>query len=602
MSFATDRSFGTKPRKHRHTPARRQRPIRVLLVLALLVCCGRLVQLQVVDASALAAEGVAMRTQTVKQPAERGDIETADGTVLATDVVRYRVEANQTQVKTFTPGTTTPKGTKPGAEGAAQLLAPLLGLSEDQAYDKLNGTKKYVVLLGAATASQWTKINELGVTGVYGTLYYERTYPGGAVAGNIIGYPYMGSGDKDTPTHYTGLEETEDKLLTGTDGKLTQEVDPSGVPIVGGESSGTAATAGCDVQLTINADLQWEAQQAIDQQVKATGADSGEVVVVDVKTGELLALADSGTVNPLTLRDTKTGTAGSPAVQDVFEPGSTGKVVTMSEILETGTAKATSKYSVPSQITVGGQVFHDDADHGTSQWTLTGILAQSSNDGTVIAAKPIPDQTRYDYLRKFGFGSKTGVELPGESAGLVPVPNTSSWDGRTRNTILFGQGVAVTALQATGVYATIGDGGVAMPMHLVKSWTCPDGKSGQTPIGSGTRVVSKKTAKTISSMLEAVVESGTGQTAQITGYRIAGKTGTAEQISQSGTKYVSSFIGFAPAQAPEVAVGVIVHNAKTSSWGSTVAAPVFKDVTSFAMETLGVPPSTSKAHPPKTTW
>jgi cell division protein FtsI (penicillin-binding protein 3) len=542
----------------------------------------------------LAAEGVVSRLVHTGEPAQRGDIVSVDGTVLATDVPRYTIEANPREIAKFERKAASGRVLAKAA-GAAELLAPVIGWDEAELREALDTDGTWVPLVPDASPALTRQIVELNVTGVFANLYYQRSYPAGAVAGNIVGYPYMGDEDEDHPDHYTGLELTQDKLLRGTPGERTVEVGGGGQPIPGGQASGTPAVTGCEITLTIDSDLQWEALNAIDRQVSDFGADSGLVVAIDIKSGEILAIADSGTVNPLEAQEQGLA-GGSRAVQDIFEPGSTGKVVTMAMVLETGEATPGTTYAVPWTATFGGQEFKDHAEHGVMNWTLNDVLGQSSNIGTLMAAQNIADQTRYDYLAKFGFGEATGVELPSENPGILHVPGTQWWDGRTRNTVLFGQGVAVNGLQAAGVYQIVGNAGVAMPLHLIRGWQCPDGTSGAPSLGQGTRVISEETASTLIGMLESAVDEGTGGPAKITGYRVAGKTGTSEMIGKDGTAdyFVSSFIGVAPADDPRVAVAVIVNGAQSSSWGAVVAAPVFKKVASFALQRLDVPPSTSE--------
>jgi cell division protein FtsI (penicillin-binding protein 3) len=571
----------------------------VLLVLAVFIV--KLVDIQVLRAEGLAAEGLAARIRTDTVTARRGDIISADGTTLATDVKRYRVGANQKGIAKYI----NPKDVDcKGPACVAGLLAPLLDLDEAELEIALTGHSEWVVIAESVPADVWAKIADLEITGLFASAFYERIYPAGAVAGNIIGFPYKGEGDTDVATHFTGLEGTQDEMLRGTDGSSRVETGTRGQEIPGGVNEVTPAQDGCTVRLTIDSNLQWEAQQAIDEQVEEVGAINGMVVVVKVSTGEILALADSGTTDPLSTRDGG-GKTGSRSVEEVFEPGSTGKVISMAMVLETGEATPTTPYTVPAQATFGGQSFKDHDDHATAQWTLNGILAQSSNVGTIMAAQNIPDQTRYDYLKKFGFGTKTGVELPGESPGILHQPGTAQWDGRTRNTVLFGQGVAVNALQAAGVYATLGNDGIAMPLHLVKAVECGDEPARATAVGEGTRVVSAATAATLRQMLESVVDDGTGGTAKLNGYRVAGKTGTSEAFGESGTveNYISSFIGLAPAEDPEIAVAVMVRRPLEGvSWGATNAAPVFKRVAAFAMRLLDVPPSSQEPQELPTTW
>ena len=350
------------------------------------------------------------------------------------------------------------------------------------------------------------------------------------------------------------------------------------------------------MQLTIKSDVQWKAQSALDAQVAATGSDSGSLIVLDTRTGEIYALADSGSVDP-----NHPGEASgslSSAVSDVFEPGSTGKVITMSAILENHVADPLSQWEVPYQYTTeNNQTFKDSHEHGLLHLTTTGVLAESSNTGTVMIGQNLPAQTRYDYMAKFGFGAKTGIEMPGESNGILhPV---DAWDGRTKYAVLFGQGVSVTAIQATQVFATIANGGVRVQPHIIKGWTSPDGTYTPSAPAAKTEVVSPETAKTVLTMMQSVVDDGTGSSAAIPGYQVAGKTGTAENWSKGIT---ASFIGVAPADDPRIAVAVILHNPKTSIYGGTVAAPVFSDVAGYTLSELGVAPSGTTGTLFPTTW
>jgi cell division protein FtsI (penicillin-binding protein 3) len=326
--------------------------------------------------------------------------------------------------------------------------------------------------------------------------------------------------------------------------------------------------------------------------VKATGADTVTIVVMDAHTGAVYALADSGSIDP-----NNPGAAGSGAlsraVTQVFEPGSTGKVVTMAAILENGLATPTSQFQVPDRFTTtnGAGIIKDAEDHAVENLTLTGILAASSNVGTVTAGQKLTVQQRYDYLTKFGFGSKTGIEMPGESPGILRPAN--QWDGRTDYNVLFGQGLSVNALQAVSVYGTVANGGVKVSPHVVAGWTAPDGSFTAASHPSGDRVISQNTAGELMTMLQSAVNDGTGGLAAIPGYRVAGKTGTAQELSSNGI--TASFVGVVPADSPRLVVGVFVSNPKTSVYGGTVAAPVFSDVAAFALGELGVAPSGSSS-------
>ena len=324
--------------------------------------------------------------------------------------------------------------------------------------------------------------------------------------------------------------------------------------------------------------------------------------MTSVKTGEVLAMAESRTVDPNDPGADDTLWGGSSAVSDVFEPGSTAKIITMAAAIETGITDPLEQYTVPyNYTTANGQTFKDSHEHAGMQLTTTGILAESSNTGTVMIGQDLPEQVRHDYLSKFGFGQKTGIELPAEQAGRLW--DADKWDGRTKYAVLFGQGLSVTALQATDVFATIANGGVRVTPHLVKGWTEPDGTYTPAQAAETTQVVSPETAQTVLTMMESAVDEGTGSAAAIPGYRVAGKTGTAQAWAADGTQGITaSFIGVAPADNPEIAVSVVLHNPRTSEWGGTVAAPVFSDVAGYALTELGIAPSGTQPQLFPTMW
>jgi cell division protein FtsI (penicillin-binding protein 3) len=570
----------------------------VMGLLTLLVFAGRLVYVQGLVGSAVAAEALAGRMSTARLVAPRGEITDANGVALATTVERYVLWVDQTKVASW-------KRTLDGAvvaEGpadAAGILGPLLGMDPGELGAQLVGDKRYVEIRRGVLPDVWRAIRAERITGVEADRADERVYPAGTVGGNLVGFL-----DRDGEP-LAGLERALDDTLSGVDGTYRYERGAGGQEIPGGAREETPAQPGTDVRTTILRDLQWKAQEAVDQQVAATGSDSGALVAMDVTTGEILALVDSGAVDPNDPGATPPEKRGSRAISDVFEPGSTAKVITMAAALETGVTDPYRRHEIPYQYTTAnGQTFKDSHEHDLLRLTTTGVLAESSNTGTVMIGQELPEQVRYDYMAKFGFGTRTGIELQGESAGILHPAD--SWDGRTKYAVLFGQGVSVNAVQATQVFATIANGGVRMPAHLVKDYTSPDGTV--TPAhtaADGTRVISEETADTIMTMLESVVstEGGTGASAAIPGYRVAGKTGTAQSWATDGRVGItSSFIGVAPADDPRIAVAVIMHNPRTSVWGGTVAAPVFSEVTGFGLQLLGVPPTGAPAALFPTTW
>ncbi|WP_233571735.1 peptidoglycan D,D-transpeptidase FtsI family protein [Cellulomonas triticagri] len=573
---------------------RRRTVLVVLVALLLVVFTGRLVWLQGVAGQEIAADALKGRLTSAQLVASRGQITDTNGEVLATSVDRYNISVNQNLVADWSArvdGTT-----YEGAAGAAELLAPLLDVNAAELGATLDGDAGFKYVAKGVLPEVWQAVRELRINGIGAEQVAERVYPNTNLAGNVLGW-VNGEG-----VGAQGIESVLNEELTGTPGSTVYERGRGGQQIPGGYEESTPATDGRSVQLTLNADLQWKAQQAIEAQVAATGSTSGSIVIVSPKTGEILAIAESRTIDPNNPGATTDLWGGSSSVSDVFEPGSTAKIITLAAAIETGLVDPYTQFEVPYQYTTSNdQTFKDSHEHAGQRLTTTGILAQSSNTGTVMIGQNIPQQVRYDYLKKFGFGTKTGVELPSESAGILH--DADRWDGRTKYAVLFGQGVSVTALQATEVFATMANGGLRVAPHLVKGWTEPDGTFTPAQAAEQTQVVSPETARTVLSMMESAVDGGTGSTAQIPGYRVAGKTGTAQNWMADGSQGITaSFIGVAPVDDPEIAVSVVLHNPSSSVWGGTVAAPVFADVAGYALTELGVAPSGTQPELYPTEW
>jgi len=344
--------------------------------------------------------------------------------------------------------------------------------------------------------------------------------------------------------------------------------------------------------------MQWVAQDAIAKQVAAANADSGTVVVMNPQTGQIYALATVPTFDPNKPSDSAQTDIQNRAVADVFEPGSTSKVMTMAAVIEEGKANPLTHIVVPPVLRTPYKTFHDDVPHGTLRLTLNGVLARSSNIGTILASQKIGGPKLYSYLKKFGIGESTGLHFPGESRGYVPSP--SNWSATSFGTIAFGQGLSLTAVQAASVYATIANDGLRVQPTLVAGYTAADGTYQAAAAPTSVRVVSPSTATQVRSMLESVVsDEGTAPKAAIAGYRVAGKTGTANRIDDSChcyRGYTASFIGMAPADAPKLVVAVFLQNPRNGHFGGQLAAPVFKKVMSFSLEHLRIPP-TGTVHP-----
>jgi cell division protein FtsI (penicillin-binding protein 3) len=568
------------------SPGRRQILLLAAVAVVLVAFAARLLQVQAFDGQALAADAFDGRLTTDVIPAERGEILDRNGEVLATSVERWNIVVDQPELAQW-------KKDGESAAEAAAALAPLLGISAPELGPKLIGDRSFVYLAKGVVPEVYEQITELGIRGVFGERTSERLYPNGATAGNLLGF--VGTDGYGL----AGLEQAYDETLSGEDGSDTYEEGARGQRIPTGSEEYVAAVAGQDVQLTIDRDLQDIVERLNDEQVAATGSQWGTIQVTDVRTGEILALADSGSIDP---NDPQGNAAPSRAVSYTYEPGSTAKAISMAAILDTGVATPTTPFIVPDAYTTpNGETFHDSHEHPDLPLTLTGILAESSNAGTVMVGQAVPPQVRRDYLAKFGFGSTTGIGLPGETAGLL-ADDAEDWDGRSAYTVLFGQAVGVTTVQNTQVFATLANHGVRLQPHIVAAVEGEDGAMHPVELAEPQQVVSAETADTVVRMLESAVTEGTGGNAAVPGYRIAGKTGTAQAFEGDGViKVVASFIGIAPADDPRIVVNVVLYDPQSSVYGGTVAAPVFSEVTAYALRYLGVPPSGTPAEPFPTT-
>ncbi|WP_308402688.1 penicillin-binding protein 2 [Streptomyces sp. AC550_RSS872] len=593
------------------SPRPRLRMVGLALTLVLAVFVVRLLQVQGVEASTYAAKAEKNRYVGYTLAAERGGITDRNGVALAASVDAYDITADPTlfsreQLKI-----------DDGPEQAAALLAPILGQEQETIVRKLrpeNKNSRYTLLARRQTPQVWKQIKDLKsalatkaetdkstvnvLAGVLSVASSKRVYPNGDLAAGILGWVNAdGKGGG-------GIEQQLNKQLSGKDGEIRYaQSGGRQVPTVG--STETPAVPGSDVELTIDRDIQWAAQNAITKQVQESRADRGYVIVQDTRTGEILAMANSPGFDPNDLSAASSANMGNAAVQDAFEPGSTAKVMSMAAVLEEGVATPGTHVIVPNRLHRGDRLFKDDIDHDTWFLTLNGVLAKSSNIGTILATGQLGKTQReankvlYSYLRKFGLGSYTGLGFPGETPGILAAPD--KWSTSQQYTIPFGQGLSLNAMQAASIYSTIANGGVRVEPTLVRGTEGPDGKFTEAPKPEKTRVISAKTAKTLAQMLESVVDDreGTGTKARIPGYRVAGKTGTANRVDPATGKYrgyTSSFAGFAPADKPRVTVYCAIQNATQGNYfGGQICGPIYKQVMEFALKTLQVPPTGAKA-------
>ena len=569
--------------------------IGVCIVLSLFA--AQLLRLQALDASAMAKEALGSRQITHTLKAMRGDILDRSGVPLATSVERYDISVDQRVVCLYEqkPAPVECGGTDPraaaGVERAVLALAPVLGMDAAALREKLTGSRGFAYVKKGVAPEVWRTVSALDVPGILASRTSDRLYPAGSVGASVVGF--VGA---DNVTPRGGLELRLNTQLTGTDGSVTYQRDPSGRQIATSEVDRVPAVDGQDVRLTIDRDLQWQAEQLLDAKVAESGALSGTLVVLK-PDGEILALANAPTFDPNDTSASAMKNLANRALSDVYEPGSTGKVMTFAAALEEGVITPSSPFTVPGHIKRSTKVFHDSHDHAPERLTAAGVLAKSSNVGTIMIGEKLSPATMYGYLTKFGIGQPSGLDFPGESRGILAP--AKDWSGSQRYTVLFGQGLSVNAVQAAGVFQTIANDGVRMPPRLIEGVQRPDGTVEPSTPAKGVRVVSAQTAKTVREMLEGVVSAdGTAPEAKIPGYRVAGKTGTAQRFDPGCgcyRGYTASFIGMAPADDPQLIVAVTLQRPVKGHYGGSLAGPVFKQIMSYALQKLQIPPTGTKA-------
>ena len=548
---------------------------------------GRLVQIQGMEAGYYRQVAKKQTFEAIPLPAMRGTIYGADGQILAMTVETYTVTADPPQI-----------ADKPRA---AQELAGPLGMTEQQVLNLLEHptSKDYVVLAKGVSAPNQTRIAALNIVGVASSPTYARDYPDGDATANVVGFTNVNPAT-GVIAGQTGIEQEYNKLLSGTPGSEQVEIGADGQPIPLAGSKDTPAQNGTGIRLTIIPALQLAAQQACEAEVNKTDARQCTVVIIQPKTGAILAMAQWPTYDQNTL--TNVADAKNLAVQDIFAPGSTAKVMTAAAAFERGGQTPMSPYYIPSEIYRGGQWITDAEADGGSHYTIAGIIAHSSNVGMSQVVEHVPPQVQYDYLRAFGLGQPTGLNLPGESAGILPTPDT--WAGDERYTLSFGQGVAVNAVQMASVYATIANNGVRVQPTLIAGTYNSSGQYTPAAPSPSRRVIQPKTAHELVQILQQVPgldAEGNAPWGVIPGYAVAAKTGTAQEPGPHCAlcQYGSSFIGMAPGNGPQVVVSANVQDpdSNIAYFGANVAGPVFYNAMKFALQTLQIPPQPSLVAP-----
>lgn len=552
----------------------------------------RLVQVQAVQAGDYRLRAVSEMKNTRVLPAPRGEITDVNGVAFARSVVATSIVVDQTQI-------TNPART-------AQFIAPILGLPVAEVAVSITGKRKWNMVLQNAQPALWQKLSlsistynaqfpTMSPAGIYGFFPergYIRDYPSGRIIASLIGFVnHDGMGA-------TGLESSMNTKIAGISGKYSY-ANGYKAEIPGSQSEIVPAQTGTSIRLTIDRDIQWVASMAISEIVKTSQAVSGTVIVMDPKTGEILALATAPTFDPNSTSKVALASMRNPSVQDVYEPGSTGKVMTIAAALEEKKITPDTVFTVPYSLKRSIKVFHDHEKHATQRLTSSGVLAISSNTGAIQIGELLSNETLYNYLRKFGVGSKTGSGLPGESNGILP--KVANWSGTTAPTVAFGQGYSLTAMQATSIFATIANDGVRTSPTVIAGTSDSSGNFTPAAIRNSERVISTETAQAMRIMMESVVSTaGTAPTAAISGYRVAGKTGTAMRIDDTCRcyrGYTASFIGFAPADKPAYVISVTIQDPQGLHWGGALGGPVFKKVMSFVLQSRHIAPTNTTVVP-----
>jgi cell division protein FtsI (penicillin-binding protein 3) len=561
----------------------------------LLVVGGKLFMVQGLDMGGMAEAALNNRLTPIELPAERGSILDANGTVLANSVIRYNVVVDQrvnTKTESFkrldTVGDKEALVTVTRDQGIKELAA-LLGQDFQDIKDALTGEKPYYIVAKDLKPDMEDRISKLQIPGIVTVGTSKRVYPNGSVAGGIVGFL------QDGTTGQAGLEQTQDEVLKGTPGKRLFEIGADGLRIPVGVDELTPAVNGKDIRLTLNSDLQYFAQQAIQNQTDKLGAEWGSIVVEDIKTGNIVAMADTNAPDPNDPGKVAAKDRGVRSVTAAYEPGSVEKMITAASVIEEGKSSPLDHFTIPPSYVVDGQVFTDSFDHGTEERTLAGILGWSMNTGTVMAGQRLTKEQRHDWLQKFGIGEAPDIGLPAEASGILTPAD--QWDGRQEYTVLFGQGVSQSTLQTVRAFQTIANGGVMLQPRLIDSYISPDGTEEKVAAKESRQVVSKETAQQVRDILESAVTEGQIKEAAIDGYRVGAKTGTSQSPCDDGKSgycgYTASMVGMAPMDDPRFIVEVVLQRPKGSIYGIT-NGPVFRSVMSQVLRTYNVPPSTGE--------
>lgn len=553
----------------------------VALAIVVSVCAGRLVQLQVLDTQAYAASAEAAMTRSVPLPAERGVLTDRNGAVVAVSQPAMDITCDPTLTR------------EKADEIAALMVAHIGGDAEKYKEGLTKEGTRFAYVARKVPAAQYDRLAaDLAEAQIYGVFRESspiRTYPEGSNAAAVVGFI---NGQNEG---VAGLEMQLDEQLAGQPGQEVFEASPSGQRIPLGQNVLTPAQNGVSYELTLDTRVQAVSERKLAEQVKKHNADSGVAITMDVKTGEVIAMANVPTFDNNRIEDADSDDMFNRSITQAFEPGSVQKILTMAALTDSGTVAPQTRLVIPPSIESGGGTVRDVVQHNYAQITARGAFAYSSNIGMIMMSREMPKERMHQYLSDFGLGRPTGIELPGEAAGSLPPADMEDY---TRDQIAFGQGVSVTALQQTAAIAGILNDGVYNQPTILRSATDANGQDVPIKRAEPRRVVSEESSEMVASMMESVVGPGGFATnVAMEDYRTGGKTGTAEKYDpETGgyNGYTASFVGMAPAEDPQYVTYVAIDNPRNGHTGTEAAAPVYHDTMRTVLANYGVTPSTTE--------
>lgn len=540
------------------------------------IILGRLFYLQIIKHDFFENKLERQLKRTIYISPHRGNIYTRDKKPLALSEYAYSLYAIPIKIK--------------DKNSFALKLAPLIGKNKNEIFNKINNRAYFIWLKRKCNQTLYKKISNLNLEGLDFIKEEKRIYPYKNLAGEIVGF--VGIDNQGLG----GIEYRFDKFLTGKPGKIILEIDPRGYQIISGIKKIVDPTYdGGHIYTTLDSYMQYIAKKYIKEGVEQTKAHSGSVIVLNPNTGEILAMANYPDFDPNNWQDSKPIFLRNSSINDLFEPGSIFKIVILSSVLEKNIATPNTVFTIPTRLKIGKHTISEaHAAHVASyQKTLGQIIIESLNVGTSILSQKVGKDYFYEYIKGFGFGDYCGIDLPGEAKGILrPKEDASAIDLMMMS---FGQSISVTPLQMTLSLAAVANGGYLLKPRIIQYFTDQADYLKTNPKTVRKQVITKATSEKITNILVTTVDSGTGGLAKIDGYSVAGKTGTAQKPNPKSRgyltgRYVASFIGFLPASKPEVLILVTLDSPRTSIFGGTASAPIFKKIALKAIDYYNIPP------------